>query len=56
LIDGIDSTISVAKTPNIISTSNTLIAINKRLKKVSHFSWPLERLNLLFSTIYNLFE
>src|ERR1700712_2362639 len=50
LIDVHDSTMSVVKIPNIISTSTTLMAISNRLNETSHLSWLLEKLNLLFST------
>src|ERR1700754_174071 len=50
LIDVHDSTISVVKIPNIISPSKTLIAISNLLNEISHLSWPVAKVNLLFST------
>ena len=52
LIVGRDSNISVANTPNMITTSKMLIAMSIRLNMVSHLSWPLDSFNLLFSTKY----
>ena len=56
LMDVHDSKISVVKIPNMISTSNTLMAISNRLNETSHLSWLLEKLNLLFSTDFNGFR
>jgi hypothetical protein len=50
-----DSIISVAKMPNITITSTTLMAISNRLNEISHLSWLLEKLNLLFSTDFMVF-